>query len=136
MTKTTYYISIPILVFCSSLNAQEMKAGNISGDEMSVLYEQLLSKCDNMDAIVLRGKIRVEIQRSTADAKEKANLLMKEGLEACARGDDFSAVNKLQEGYDIIKSGSLQKFGSKNTESSQDANIKNVESKNPWYKFW
>ena len=136
MTKTAYYIYIPFLLFCASLNAQEMRAGNINGDEMSVLYEDLFSKCNNMDAIVLRGKIRVEIQRSTAEAREKANLLMKEGLEACARGDDFSAVNKLQEGYDIIKSGTFQRFGSKSTEKEPDTEIKNVESKDPWYKFW
>ena len=74
MPKAVYLILIINLIISIDVNSQNMQAGNINPESTEEVFKSLMDKCDDMDIIMLRGRIRVEIQRSTPEAIEEANL--------------------------------------------------------------
>ena len=91
MPKAVYLILLINLIISIDVNSQNMQAGNINPESTEEVFKSLMDKCDDMDIIMLRGRIRVEIQRSTPEAIEEANKLMIDGLTACSKGDNFKA---------------------------------------------
>ena len=87
MPKAVYLILLINLIISIDVNSQNMQAGNINPESTEEVFKSLMDKCDDMDIIMLRGRIRVEIQRSTPEAIEEANKLMIDGLTACSKGE-------------------------------------------------
>ena len=138
MPKAVYLILLINLIISIDVNSQNMQAGNINPESTEEVFKSLMDKCDDMDIIMLRGRIRVEIQRSTPEAIEEANKLMIDGLTACSKGENFKAKTLMEKGYKVINAGVKDRFSIKSKENKKSAILNNKENNNekPWWKFW
>lgn len=119
--------------------AQEQEAGKLTDTE--AVFQKLVEQCDNVDMLMLRARIRLELPRTTEEAAGVAREKLLQGFELCASGNMAEGKVVLEEGYEIAKIGVTEKFGQEGTGGdettvSEPKPVETASNKKPWWKFW
>lgn len=131
-----------ILAVSSPVFAQEQQAGNEASRNAEETFKKLVEKCDNTEALILRARIRLLINRTTDEAKAEGTKLLTQGFEECAAGKTDEAIATLKKAYAILDKGATEKFGQdatakvKKAEAEKPAEAEKTDAKKPWWKFW
>ena len=145
------FLICPLLVQAQSKDTKKISS-EVSSQEAGTLvnteeiFQKLIDKCDDVNLLMLRARIRLELPRidkSEADTVEK---MLLEGFEMCAQKKPEEAQVKLTEAYDIAKKAASERFGQtgtggletvkKEVETIKDKDISNGTKDKPWWKFW
>lgn len=126
-------------------SAQEQQAGNEASTNAEATFQQVVDQCDDMDMLMLRARLRLEISRATEVAAKTAGDMLTQGFVQCAEGRIDAGKETLAKAYEIARAGVTEAYG-------QDATVKtsaNVEEavaeeasdtaeggSKPWWKFW
>ena len=148
------YILIIVFLICPLLvQAQSKDTKNISNEVSSQeagtlinteeIFQKLIDKCDDVNLLMLRARIRLELPRidkSDADTVEK---MLFEGFEMCAQKKPEEAKVKLTKAYEIAKKAASEKFGQTGTggletvkKDSEPLNSSGDKKDKPWWKIW
>ena len=110
------------------------------------IFQKLIDKCDDVNLLMLRARIRLELPRIDKSDAEKVEKMMLEGFEICSKNNPEEAKVKLTEAYDIAKKAASERFGQtgtggletvkKDIEPLKDTNSSNGINDKPWWKFW
>lgn len=151
------YILIIVFLICPLLvQAQSKDTKNISSEVSSQeagtlvnteeIFQKLIDKCDDVNLLMLRARIRLELPRIDKSDAEKVEKMLLEGFEMCAQKKPEEAKVKLTEAYDIAKKAASERFGQtgtggletvkKEVETIKDKDISNGTKDKPWWKFW
>ena len=151
------YILIIVFLICPLLvQAQSKDTKNISSEVSSQeagtlvnteeIFQKLIDKCDDVNLLMLRARIRLELPRIDKSDAEKVEKMLLEGFEMCAQKKPEEAQVKLTEAYDIAKKAASERFGQtgtggletvkKEVETIKDKDISNGTKGKPWWKFW
>lgn len=151
------YILIIVFLICPLLvQAQSKDTKNISSEVSSQeagtlvnteeIFQKLIDKCDDVNLLMLRARIRLELPRIDKSDAEKVEKMMLEGFEICSKNNPEEAKVKLTEAYDIAKKAASERFGQtgtggletvkKEVETIKDKDISNGTKDKPWWKFW
>ena len=151
------YILIIVFLICPLLvQAQSKDTKNISSEVSSQeagtlvnteeIFQKLIDKCDDVNLLMLRARIRLELPRIDKSDAEKVEKMLLEGFEMCAQKKPEEAKVKLTEAYDIDKKAASERFGQtgtggletvkKEVETIKDKDISNGTKDKPWWKFW
>lgn len=146
--------SVNTLIFAMlallALPVQAQQAGDAASTDTEGTFQSLVDACDDVDALMLRARIRLQIPRSTEDAASQAQEMMKQGFTTCSNGDIDGAKAQLTEALAIAEAGAVEKFSV--TESSsqpvidtaskeaanttQQLSEESAENNKPWWKIW
>lgn len=154
--RLTVAVFTAALCVSTAAFAQNQQAGSESGTNADETFKQLVAKCDDVDALVLRARVRLAIGRLGDDAAI-ADLTKKTeaGLALCGEGKIEEAKAALTETLAAADAKVSDKFGQEGdtndvkaaaAESSKqedkvadkeggDAKVA-TEEKKPWWKFW
>ena len=133
-------IALPLALMATTALAQTQQAGELSDTEAA--FQELVEKCDNVDMLVLRGRIRLQQGRvppETADASQK---LMEEGFALCGQGDVPGGTAKLEESLALIEAKASEILDAKiaaqeNPEPEPEPVAAEDEgAKKPWWQLW
>lgn len=136
---------VSILVLALPTFAQQQQAGNAASTDTDGTFQALVDACDDVDALMLRARIRLQIPRTTDEAAAKAEDLLKEGFTTCAGGDVEGGKAQLSEALAIAEAGTEEKFDvdktvtASNEASAEPANAQSTEAETedkPWWQFW
>ena len=151
-----YILIIVFLIYPLLVQAQSKDTKNISNEVSSQeagtlvnteeIFQKLIDKCDDVNLLMLRARIRLELPRiDTSDAAIVEKMLL-EGFEMCAQKKPEEAKVKLIEAYEIAKKAASEKFGQtgtggletvkKEVENIKDKDTSNGTKDKPWWKFW
>lgn len=140
--KTHHIISIVALVSVNATaTAQVQQAGSAENTNSEETFRKLVEKCDDTDVLMLRARVRLDVNRTTPEAAAQATDLLQKGLTDCGNGDTASAKETLTKALAIAKEGADQKFGLQDKEpasapaGNEAAKDEQVPAK-PWWKFW
>ena len=110
------------------------------------IFQKLIDKCDDVNLLMLRARIRLELPRIDKSDAEKVEKMMLEGFEICSKNNPEEAKVKLTEAYDIAKQAASERFGQtgtggletvkKEVETTKDKDPSNSTKDKPWWKFW
>ena len=89
----------------------EQQAGNSASANAEDTFQQLISQCDNIDVLLLRAKIRLEIGRQPPELAESTTNAMNEGLAVCGEGQVDQAVEMLTVALADAKDATTQQYG-------------------------
>ncbi|MEM0977863.1 MAG: hypothetical protein AAGJ34_10030 [Pseudomonadota bacterium] len=124
--------------------AQQQQAGNDASTNTEETFQALMEQCDDIDAIMLRNRLRVQIPRITEEAAAEAQEMMDQGLVQCGEGDLDGAKETLNAALEIAAQGATDNFGTDGTETPTETAAEEIpatveetaaETK-PWWKFW
>ena len=124
--------------------APSQAAGNlVNTDE---IFQKLVDKCDDVNLLMLRARIRLELPRIEKTEAETVQKMMIEGFEICSQKKPEEAKVILTKAYEIAKKAASEKFGQtgtggletvkKDIEPLKDTNSSNGIKDKPWWKFW
>lgn len=99
-------IALPFAAF-----AQQQQAGNEASTNTDETFQALIDQCDNVDALMLRARIRLQIPRTTEVAAKKAQEMMDQAFATCGGGDLDGAKTMLQEALELAEKGATENFG-------------------------
>lgn len=120
--------------------AQEQRAGNAASANADDTFEKLVAQCDDIDALVIRARIRLLLSRTTETAAAEAAQMMDQGLAQCGQGDVDMAKDTLRQAYEIADKGVTEKFGQDATgqvaAAPEKAPEKAPAEEKPWWRFW
>ena len=108
MKALTALTAVSLIALASGATAQmnaEMQAGNAASTNTQETFNALVEKCDNIDYLMLRARIRLELPRTTDEAGEKAATMMFNAFETCSEGKVDEGLEMLKEAYAIGKAG-------------------------------
>lgn len=121
--------------------AQTQQAG-ADGGKAEEAFQALIDKCDNVDLLVKRGKVRLILGRIDEGEAAKAQAKINEAFAKCGEGNVVEADKILDEAFVIADAASTATFG---TDSSAEPVAKATETASkasdqsddkPWWKFW
>jgi len=143
MFMRTILIAIATIVLALPASAQEQQAGNEASTNADATFQKLVEKCDDMDMLMLRARLRLEISRATDDAAKRANTMLIDGFEKCAAGQIEAGKTTLQQAYEIARDGVTEAYGQDATTkvavTPQDSNAPKANrdsASKPWWKIW
>lgn len=126
--------------------AQEQQAGNAASENAEETFQALIEKCDDVDALMLRARIRLQLPRTTEEAATTAQEMLDEGFAICGGGDLEGAKATLEEALAIAEAGASENFGVTETAEAAEAEHAAEEAaasepevedeKKPWWRFW
>lgn len=125
--------------------AQDQQAGTAASADTDALFQALIDKCDDTDALMLRSRIRLQLPRTTEEAAATAQKMLDEAFATCGEGDLDGAKAKLNEALKIAEAGATENFGTDASGNAADAAPAKAdttaadtpaEAKKPWWKFW
>lgn len=143
--------TVIILMFTFlSLPLQAQQAGDAASTDTEGTFQALVDACDDVDALMLRARIRLQIPRTTKEAADKAEELLEQGFATCGSGDLAGAKAQLAEALAIAEAGAAEKFSAEdsavqpvsNTGSDTAASkpekmaVEPSTTDKPWWKFW
>lgn len=151
-----YILIIVFLIYPLLVQAQSKDTKNISNEVSSQeagtlvnteeIFQKLIDKCDDVNLLMLRARIRLELPRIDKSDAEKVEKMMLEGFEICSKNNPEEAKVKLTEAYDIAKKAASERFGQtgtggletvkKEVETIKDKDPSNGTKDKPWWKFW
>mgnify|MGYP001391815687 FL=1 len=145
------FLICPLLVQAQSKDTKKISS-EVSSQEAGTLvnteeiFQKLIDKCDDVNLLMLRARIRLELPRIDKSDAEKVEKMLLEGFEMCAQKKPEEAKVKLTEAYDIAKKAASERFGQtgtggletvkKEVETIKDKDISNGTKDKPWWKFW
>ena len=123
--------------------AQEQQAGNDASTNADATFQKLVDQCDDMDMLMLRARLRLEISRATEAAAKTASDMLTEGFAQCAEGQIDAGKETLSKAYEIARAGVTEAYGQDATlktssmveQGGSDTDTESLGSK-PWWKFW
>ncbi|MDA0332191.1 MAG: hypothetical protein O3C30_03380 [Proteobacteria bacterium] len=123
--------------------AQEQQAGNDASTNANATFQKLVDQCDDMDMLMLRAQLRLEISRATEAAAKTASDMLTEGFAQCAEGQIDAGKETLSKAYEIARAGVTEAYGQDATlktssmveQGGSDTDAESLGSK-PWWKFW
>ena len=120
--------------------AQEQQAGTSVDTEAA--FQALVDACDDVDALMLRARIRLQLPRTTEEAAATAQEMLRQGFQTCADGDPEAGKAQLTEALEIAEAGTSEVFAA----TEEDAEVEETaeaeepateeEPDRPWWKFW
>ena len=124
--------------------APSQAAGNlVNTDE---IFQKLVDKCDDVNLLMLRARIRLELPRIEKTEAETVQKMMIEGFEICSQKKPEEARVILTKAYEIAKKAASEKFGQtgtggletvkKDVENKKDKDTSNGAKDKPWWKLW
>ena len=145
------FLICPLLVQAQSKDTKKISS-EVSSQEAGTLvnteeiFQKLIDKCDDVNLLMLRARIRLELPRIDKSDAEKVEKMLLEGFEMCAQKKPEEAQVKLTEAYEIAKKAASERFGQigtggletvkKEVETIKDKDISNGTKDKPWWKFW
>lgn len=125
--------------------AQMQQAGIATDTDAA--FQALVDACDDVDALMLRARIRLQLPRTTKEAAATAQEMLRQGFQACADGDAAAGKSQLTKALKIAEEGTSEVFAlDKNNATDKltvDANETIVvdttsedTAKRPWWRFW
>ena len=143
MTRTS--LAILAFLFANPALAQQQQAGTATDTEAA--FQALVDACDDVDALMLRARIRLQLPRTTEEAAATAQEMLRQGFQTCAGGDPQAAKEQLTKALKIAEEGTSVVFkegeDSAANEMPSDTDGAAVEgtasgetSDRPWWKFW
>jgi hypothetical protein len=99
--------------------AQEQQAGNQASANADQTFQALIDKCDNIDMMMLRARVRVEHGRTTEEAQAKSTEMVNEAFALCGEGKVDEGKALLQEAYDVAKAGVDERFVAESNETEE-----------------
>lgn len=135
------------MMLSSPAVSQEQQAGNEASTNAADTFQKLVDQCDDMDMLMLRARLRLEISRATEEAANMATSMLTQGFTECAEGNVEAGKETLSEAYEIARSGVTQAYGQDASvettaapqvaEPEESANDNDAETASkPWWKFW
>ena len=140
-----HILTIAAVLLSSPVLAQQQQAGNAASTNTEETFQALMEKCDDIDTIMLRNRLRVQIPRITEEAAAKAQEMMDEGLATCGEGDIDGAKATLNEALEIAAQGATENFGTDGSETptatetaaaTEETSEADAEAAKPWWQFW
>lgn len=142
---TRIALAILALFFANPAVAQQQQAGTATDTDAA--FQALVDACDDVDALMLRARIRLQLPRTTEEAAETAREMLRQGFQTCADGDPQAAKEQLTEALRIAEEGTSVVFGagedsptnempSKPDGVSVEGSASGDESDRAWWKFW
>ena len=145
------FLICPLLVQAQSKDTKKISS-EVSSQEAGTLvnteeiFQKLIDKCDDVNLLMLRARIRLESSRINKSNDEEVEKMLLECFEMCAKKKPEEAKVKLTEAYEIAKKAASEKFGQsgtggletvkKDVEPPKDTNSSNGTKDKPWWKFW
>tara|TARA_B100001939_G_C16635422_1_gene485269 strand:+ start:141 stop:569 length:429 start_codon:yes stop_codon:yes gene_type:complete len=135
-------LAVGFMLIAPSAHSQQMGAGNLTDTEAEFL--KLSSQCDEVDVLMLRARIRLEVsalesRSETEAAASRAKESLANGMATCGSGDVEGAKTILNAAYEAAQAENSRKFGQagvgNNIETQQVENQTEPVSK-PWWKIW
>ena len=106
-------------------------------------FQALVDACDDVDALMLRARIRLQLPRTTEVAAAAAEEMLREGFQTCADGDPEAGKARLTEALEIAEAGTSEVFAAGEDEAAAETQETAVEETaaeetpdRPWWKFW
>ncbi len=139
-----------LVIAFSAIPLQAQQAGDAASTDTEGTFQSLVDACDDVDALMLRARIRLQIPRSTEEAASKAEEMLKQGFTTCSTGDLEGAKAQLSEALAIAEAGAAENFSVEESsstsvadaaseaaaQSSQPVPEQTAENDKPWWKFW
>lgn len=94
-----------------SAYAQEQQAGNEASTNTEETFQALIEQCDDIDALMLRARIRLQIPRTTDEAATTAQEMLESAFAKCGAGEPDEAKVMLEEALALAESGTTENFG-------------------------
>lgn len=142
---------VTILIFALlALPLQAQQAGDAASTDTEGTFQSLVDACDDVDALMLRARIRLQIPRSTEEAASQAEQMLEQGFTTCSNGDIEGAKAQLTEALAIAEAGAEERFSAEQSasqpvidtasqeaaQSTQTLSEETAENDKPWWKFW
>ncbi|MEM9716803.1 MAG: hypothetical protein AAF826_09830, partial [Pseudomonadota bacterium] len=116
-------------------------AASANADET---FEALMALCDDIDVIMLRNRLRLQIPRIPEEAATQAEEMMNQGMATCGEGDLDGAKTTLTAALDIADKGASDAFGAEGTVTATASATTEIEATSegdaenakPWWQFW
>ncbi|MEL6203686.1 MAG: hypothetical protein AAFR47_00025 [Pseudomonadota bacterium] len=126
------------------VHAQEQQAGNAASTDVDGTYQALIEKCDDVDALMLRARIRLQLPRTTEEAAATAQKMLDDAFATCGGGDLEGAKAQLTEALALAEAGASEVF---EAEASEEATEETAaaegsapaavdDEQKPWWRFW
>ena len=129
------------LLIAMPATAQQQQAGTATDTEAA--FQALVDACDDVDALMLRARIRLQLPRTTAVAAATAQEMLQQGFQTCADGDPEAGKARLTEALEIAEAGTSEVFAAGEDEAAAETQETAVEETaaeetpdRPWWKFW
>lgn len=120
--------------------AQEQQAG--TSVDTDAAFQALVDACDDVDALMLRARIRLQLPRTTEEAAATAQEMLQQGFHTCADGDPDAAKAQLTEALKIAEAGTAEVFAATEEAAeaeaaaqAEEAAVEEVPDR-PWWKLW
>ena len=128
--------------------AQEQQAGTATDTEAA--FQALIDACDDVDALMLRARIRLQLPRTTEEAAAKAQEMLQQGFQTCADGDPDAGKAILTEALSLAEAGATENFGTDGSgaedaeasdaaadvETASETDPAEEAEDKPWWRFW
>ncbi|MEO1550084.1 MAG: hypothetical protein AAFR93_06585 [Pseudomonadota bacterium] len=138
MLKTTALVMVVAGAATTGL-AQTQQAGSADMVNAEETFQKLVDQCDDIDMLMLRAKLRLQVSRTTEEASVRGNELLVEGFELCGEGKIDEGKAKLEEALVLTTAGADEIFATEDT-SSQPEEETSAEgdegASKPWWKVW
>ncbi|MEO0752754.1 MAG: hypothetical protein AAFY25_13250 [Pseudomonadota bacterium] len=118
--------------------AQEQQAGNAASTDTEATFQALIDKCDDVDALMLRARIRLQLPHTTDAAATQAQTMLDDGFAACGGGDLDGAKAMLTEALALAEAGATEVYATDAAATPEPAAVEqtDTEEKSPWWKIW
>jgi len=110
--------------------AQDQQADNAASQDTEGMFQTLVDQCDDVDASMLRARIRLQIPRTTEEAGPKRKKMLEDAFGTCGDGDLDGAKPMLIEALAIAESGTDEPFGTSGT-AETEATATEAETSDP-----
>ena len=136
-----------LVVSSPAVMSQQQQAGNAASTDTEGTFQALVDACDDVDALMLRARIRLQLPRTTEQAAADASDMLDKGFATCGSGDLDGAKAILTEALAVAEAGVSEKFNAEpasqtdqtqaqtQTQPVNDTDTENTDAK-PWWKFW
>ena len=138
LTALLVSLSVPAL-------AQEQQAGNAASTDTEATFQSLIEACDDVDALMLRARIRLQLPRTTEEAAATAQQMLDQAFATCGGGDLEGAKAQLTEALQIAEAGANEVFAADEAtatvtapepETAEAEAVASEDDNKPWWRFW
>ncbi|MEM9045012.1 MAG: hypothetical protein AAGC81_09960 [Pseudomonadota bacterium] len=137
--RLTLIAPVLVALLASPVLAQIQQAGELSDTEGA--FQKLVEQCDNVDMLVLRGRIRLQQGRVPADTAAMSQTLMEEGFKLCGEGDAAGGKAKLEESLALVEAKASEIYDAQAEAASQpepepEPTAQGETEQKPWWQLW
>jgi hypothetical protein len=131
--------------------AQEQQAGAMTDTDAA--FQALIDACDDVEVLMLRSRIRLQLPHTTDEAAASAQEMLNEAFATCGEGDVEAAKAQLTEALALAEAGATEVYattgeapggttGDEAAETELEAAAKTGDASadeapaRPWWKLW